>query len=248
MPEQVIIRLPGTSRLGLIRELRSLPGILSGRLPDSRSYRPTLIGRLGHHLFTKIHEAFTAKSLGGSDEFGDRWKPLKRETIAQRPIVPGERKKLGILGLGRGGRGLLTAQQNRLWKGIFASTFRRLAPRVGEGEAKRRAASLAWGILKARGAKTKLEVLGSRQVPIHVVSHRLEESLKPGQLSGGQYTPPDEQVFQFQGRSLRMGTEVPYADRLHKTRRLWPPIRKMKPWIAKGLREGLKVLSQKIRG
>jgi len=194
---------------------------------------------LVHYLFTQIHKAFLVKSKGGRDEFGNQWKPLARSTIAQRPIRPGERKALGIQGLGRGGRGLLTAAQNRQWKAIFASNFKRLSSRVGEAQAKQIAAKLAWAILKSRGAKTKLEVLGGRKVPILIVSHDLERSLKPGHVSREHYDPSPNQVFSLQKDRITIGTEVEYASRQHKHRRLWPTAKQMLPWVRDGIRKGI---------
>lgn len=246
MCAQVQIRIPRRQKKELFRHLKGLPGILSGRAPDPLGYREAFLSAFGQELFTRIHKGFMDKSDGKQDDVGGFWKPLKRSTIAARPIAPGERKKLGILGLGRGGRGLLTAGENRIWKGIFASTFARLAPRVGEGKAKALAAKLAWAILKARGAKTKLEVLGGRKVPIHIVSHRLERSLRPGTISGDHYVPPEEQVFQTKGSEFTIGTEVDYGAKLHKTRRLWPSVRKMAPWIRSATQKGVAAFVQKI--
>lgn len=220
-------------RQQLVGELRKLPGYLSGRLTDQRNLSGHFNSTFVHSLFGKIQKAFKDKSNpGGRDEFGDSWAPLKPSTIAQRPLRKGEATRLGIRGLGRAGRGLLTAAENRKWKGIFASTFARLAPVLGEAAAKAQAARLAWAILKSQGAKTKLATLGTRSVPLLVVSGRLKRSLGPGTLSAGRYSPPDEQIAKFNGNRLEIGTSVPYAGHVHKKRRLWPTIRKMQPWFA----------------
>lgn len=246
MVQTVQIRIARRHKRKMLRKVHDLPGVLSGRLPDPNGYRDTFTSAFGHNLFTKIHKAFLTKSEGRRDDLGDFWKPLKRSTIAARPIRKGERKKLGILGLGRGGRGLLTAGENRIWKGIFASTLARLAPRVGENKAKALAARLAWGILKARGARTRLEALGGRKVPIHIVTHRLERSLQPGTLSGRNYKPPEEQIFEIGGRGVIIGTAVPYGAKLHRTRRLWPSVRKMAPWLQTATRKGVAALVQQV--
>jgi len=244
---QITIRLPGVRRTNLTQELRRLPGYLSGKIPDRHGYGRAFKGHFAHYIFTKIRESFLAKSDGGKDVFGDSWKPLKRETIAQRPVGRGQWKKLGLLGLGRGGRGLLTTSQNRLWKGIFASTLARLAPRIGEQQAKVEAAKLAWAILKSRGAKTRLESLGGRHVPILRVSDRLLDSLSPGEINDdGSYQPPPEQVLRFHRGAITVGTEVPYAKYQHKTRRLWPTGRKMAGWGKEGVDRAVEALVKRM--
>ena len=204
------------------RQFARLPRYINGTMPDIHSLGVVFKNAFAAEMLRQIHIAFDEKSGGGTDETGLKWKPLKRETIAQRPIQPGEWKKHGILGLGRGGRGLLTAAQNKLWKGIFYSTWKRLALKIGDEAAKREAAKLAWAILKSQGAKTRLETLGDRKVPILVVSGRLSDSLEPGSVEGTAYLPPPEQLFERHWGSVTMGTKVPYAAKQHKTRPLWP--------------------------
>jgi len=210
------------TRGGATAALRKLPRYVNGTLPDIKSYGKVFKNYFAHALLEKIHDAFVIKSIGGTDETGLKWKPLKRETIAQRPLQPGEAKQRGIQYLGRSGRGLLTAQQNKEWKGIFWSVYKRLVLKIGEAAAKAEAAKQAWAIMKSRGAKTKLDVLGGRNVPILIVSGRLEKSLRPGSVDGTEYRPPAEQVFQRHWGGVTIGTEVEYAAKQHKTRPLWP--------------------------
>jgi len=217
------IPMPATRR-DAVGELRMLPRYITGTMPDIHGWGRRFKMFFAFHLLEKIHDAFLTKSDGGTDETGLRWKPLKRETIAQRPLGPGEATKFGIRGLGRSGRGLLTMSQNRRWKGIFYSTFKRLLLKVGEAQAKVLAAKLAWANLKSEGAKTKLDVLGDRKVPILQVSHRLIKSLTPGSLSDDSYSPPEEQIFESHWGSVTIGSKVPYAAKQHKTRPLWPSL------------------------
>ena len=219
--------------------LRHLPGYLSGAVPDRYRWGVIFKNALAHGLFTRIHEGFLAKSDGDEDDLGNTWKPLKQETIAARPLQPGERKRLGIK-RGEKHRGLLTATQDRLWRGIFKSNFLRLASRMDEGAAKAMAGQIAWAVLKSQGAKTKLEVLGQRKVPILRVSDRLSDSLAPGSLNGPEYDPPDEQVYKRHHGSIEMGTAVPYAPNQHKTRRLWP--KRMSKWVSESIRDAFDYL------
>jgi hypothetical protein len=213
--------------------------VLSGRLPDEHGIAAAFRSHFAHAFFTLLHDSFLQKSGGGADQWGDRWKPLTPQTIAARPLSPGDVTAAGTRGLGRGGIGLLTIVQARVWRGIFASTL----ARTGDAG---HAARTAWAILKARGARTRLEAYGRRKVPILVHTGRLLASLSPGRLSGDTYTPPPEQVLEWSGTRFRMGTAVPYASRQHKTRRLWPTVERMRAWVSKSVKAAVKVLIGKL--
>ncbi len=241
------IRISGTRKLS-VGDVVRLPRYITGSLPDVHSWGRMFKNYFAYALIDRIHSAFLQKSDGQADETGLKWKPLKRETIAQRPMQPGEWKKHGIMNLGRGGRGLLTLLQNKLWKGIFFSTYKRLLLKVGDAEAKRIAARTAWAILKSMGAKTKLETLGDRKVPILRVSDRLMNSLAPGSLSGAEYIAPTEQVYQRHWGSITIGSKVPYAAKQHNTRPLWPSFAAMKRagWLGKCSKWAISMLTNQI--
>lgn len=224
------LHLPNTKRLDLQAELRDLPAYISGKKRDRHGLGRTFKSFFIQKVYAKIRTAFLAKSDGGSDEFGDRWKPLTKETIAQRPLAKGEAKQLGVTGYRT--RGLLTRKQDERWRGVFASTFKRLSRVMPEGEAKAIAAKTAWAILKSEGAKTKLDVFGNRKVPILRVSGRLLDSLSPGDVSGGTYRARPEQLAKHTGNLIVIGSKVPYALTMHRTRRLWPSVDKMNRWFA----------------
>lgn len=235
----------------LLELSRFLPSIISGRRIDQFGLRPVYWNAYRHHLMSKIHEAFMIKSEGGADETGESWKELKRETIAQRPLSRGEIGKLNVGGRGskafkRRERGLLTPEQNKIWSAIFASTTARLRPTLGEAEAKKQAAELAWGILKARGAQTKLEVLGRRTVPILIASGRLEEAMRPGTLTKNHLSSPEEQEIISTGSKLQIDIDVPYSGHVHKKRRLWPSVRKMQGWLTEAAQAGANAVAKRL--
>lgn len=224
-----IVRVRG-KKADVIKALKRIPRILSGKEKDSDRLNYVHHAVYARALLEKIHEAFLIKSAGGTDELGTKWKPLKPETIAARPVARGELKKLGITGTRR--RGLLTPEQDRIWRGIFASTLKRLVAKGMDLEkAKIKAAKIAWAILKARGALTKLMVLGRRKVAIGIVSGDLERSISPGKLSSNySYSKPKHQIFEINPSSIRVGSDLIYASRFHHKRRLWPAKAKMGPW------------------
>lgn len=174
-------------------------------------------------LLSKIQQAFIVKSRGGTDEAGITWAPLQRSTIARRRIGPGDLLAIGVKGTKipkNRTRGLLTAGQDLQWRKIFGSRLANfLARGMPIGEAKARAAQIAWSILKAGGAKTKLEVLGGRQVDIGRDTNSLFRSLTPG--IEGEPAEPD-QVREVGPGRITVGSNVPHAKHFHKRRRLWP--------------------------
>ena len=232
---EITIPLTGSKR-DIKAYVRQLPAILTGRASDPQGLGRMFKTLFAVNLFERISRAYAVKASGGTDDLGDKWAPLKRETIAQRPVGRAEKKALGITG--RRERGLLTPAENQRWKGIFASVFRRLAPRVGEDEAKKIAARMAWAILKREGAMTKLSVLGGRNVLILRNKDRIFRSLSVGTfLFAGNgamnYRPGPDQILEIEGGSLVMGSRVPYSGHVHKRRRLWP--RSIRKWIVDSL-------------
>lgn len=197
--------------------LRKLPAILAGKSPDVAGVGQALQLRCAMALLSKIKQAFIAKSRGGTGEDGIRWKPLKRETIAQRRVSRSAAKGFGITG--KRERGLLTPAQNTRWKKIFGSRKAMFMAKygMGEGEAAAMAAKIAWTMLKEEGAMTKLAVLGGRQVDILRDTAELLRSLSPAvdvtrylidEGGGRQAMPtlPDGQIIALVPGRIAVGT------------------------------------------
>lgn len=185
--------------------LRSIPRALAGS-GDPLGIARSIQLRAGVALLSKVQQAFIIKSRGGTGEDGIKWKPLKRETIAQRRIGKGDLQGIGIKGAGQPKsrvRGLLTKDQDRRWRAIYASILARLRTQ-GDSDASGHAAAIAWTILKREGAQTKLAVLGGRQVDILRDTGELFRSLNPGvddKPSGA-----DGQIFQTPPGHVIIGT------------------------------------------
>ena len=231
MPKNELIirtRIPAQQLRDVLDNMR---GILTGHHQDRFGLRQVYLAHYVKEMFTQIHNAFLQKSSGGTDNLGGKWKPLTRETIAHRPIRPADRKNLR-LGTTKRTRGLLTKKQDKLWRAIFWSHFVRLQPTQGRGPAMASAAQIAWGVLKSKGAKTKLAVLGGRRVPILIETGRLEKSLHPGRTTGGIYNKVNaDQIFRVRKGEISLGTQVPYSDDVHEVRPLWPNVNKMGRWL-----------------
>lgn len=211
-------------RQDIRRMVAMLPLMFSGRAPDSLGIVQGFKLRLAVAFLSKVKEAFIEKSRGGADETGDSWPPLSRKYLAyQRRFGPGEKAALKKgAGLGKanqhapGGKdGLLTAAQVKEWNRIFARNMRWLEKRYPEEQAKSQAAKIAWTTLKRQGAKTKLDVFGSRQVDILRDTGVLFNSLSPGLLNqsgaNASYAPPEGQIVETGPGDLIVGTNVRYA-------------------------------------
>lgn len=217
------LRNSGVSLRGFIKDL---PEALStGRLAKGQllKLRNIYWATFTHEFYRLVYTGFLTKSKGGTDLTKVKWKPLKRETIAYRPNKKGLSAVMSKRNKERGQtKGLLTVQQTAIWRGIYSSNFGRLAATIGEGPARAQAAQIAWGIIKSKyGGKTKLSELGNRDVPILIRSGRLLESFKPGKMSNNRYYPLKDQIYELKGGRLRLGTEVPYAEKQNKERLLW---------------------------
>ena len=173
-------------------------------------------------LLSEIEQAFITKSHGGTGSDGIKWKPLARATIAQRRIGKGDLSAIGIKGAGQPKsrvRGLLTKAQDKEWRRIFAQTKARMMAKfgMGEGEASARAGQVAWAALKAQGAKTKLEVLGGRQVDILRDTGELLASFSQG--ADGKPSGADGQIARITAGAITVGTNKKTWH--HNTRAAW---------------------------
>lgn len=183
--------------------IRLLPQIVAGRVPDPLGIAKRVQLRVGVALLSQVQQDFVRKSRGETGKDGIKWKPLKRETIAQRRTSTAELKRLGITG--KRIRGLLTPNEDERWRKIFARTLARLREDgVPESAAKVRAGQAAWAALKAEGAKTKLDILGGRKVDILRDTGELFRSFSPGVED--QPSNADGQIFQVPTGRVIVGT------------------------------------------
>lgn len=211
------------SRADVRKAMEQLPRILRG---DSAAAQ-AIMTRVGLAALGHIRRAFVIKARGGTDDAGDRWKPLSPKTIAYsktRSRGRGGRTKTEKKRDAFPSQALNSKQQDRWWE-IYR---RALAQFKGD---KRHAAAVAWFVLKREGAKTLLEKYGNRQVEILRDTGLLLNSLSPGVTS-------TEQIFRVSSGAVIVGTNRKGAAAHHKgipgrlpQRRLWPePSRWPKKW------------------
>lgn len=232
-----------TPKRELNRFLRGLPKQLSGKKPDTTRIRNVFFAAYANKYFAQVHKAFLKKSKGGTDELGVKWKKITQQTKAQRSVRPGDISRLAIGGRGSQAfknrvRGLLTEDQDKRWRGIYFAFFKKLANRIGEVRARKRAAAIAWSILKKEGAKTKLNTLGRRNLPIGINTRQLVESLKPGTATGPRYHARKDQIYEITADGLQLGSDVPHAAAFHRKRPIWPGRTRRAKWHNKATESG----------
>ncbi len=245
------LRIDG--RANVREALRKLVEGLAGRQNELDYLTRGIRLRIGMVALACVQETFVVKAGGGTGDDGIKWDPLKKETVANRPIGPKDVLSLKAIGitkrkhgygarkqdsstqdvLGRQKRSFLTDAQDKRWKAIFAFNKINLMAKhgLGDGESSARAAAIAWATLKAEGAKTKLDVLGSRTVQIGRDTGRLFNSLSPGIPEPEQHSilaaPPDapvaeDRILRDEVGAVVVGSNVVYAGRFHAKRQLWP--------------------------
>jgi len=205
------------------RIIRAILASLTGH-DRSEAARAVFIA-MGIAALTEIHQDFITKARGGVGADGTVWPRLSPKTLAyHRRFGPGEQSALKqAAGLGRGNRhapggksGLLSAAELKQWRQIYASRLAKFAQSMPLSEAKAKAAAIAWATMKARGAKTKLEVYGHREHEVLRDTGILANSLSVGMISGDSYQRPmvdggDQQVFNLLSNGVIVGTNVKYA-------------------------------------
>lgn len=229
----------------------NLPHYIKGTKPDRYKIGSIFWSRFAFELFTRISEAYEIKALGGADELGNSWPPLKRESIARRPLKKGDLTKAGLTKRASGTsikdrqRGLLTPEQNKIWKQTFSGVLKKLILTHDVDTAKAIAAASAWAKVKKMGARTKLEALGGRNVPIMRLSDKIYNSLTPSSLGvKGFYRPRKDQLFEVSTDKISIGTKVDYARFHNETRPVIPE--NISPWITESFAIAQKAVAEHI--
>lgn len=201
--------------------------ILRGESRKYYSVYTTYKSILIKEVMTRVNEAFWIKAKGGTDDLGNAWKDLAPSTHAYKPMSPIE---LGTYEIDKElTRGLLTPEQDKRWKTIFARTLQRLEKKgVSNKEAKKQAGERAWAVVKASGARTKIGL--GRITDINIRYGRLVAATKPGTVSNNRYYPPKNQEVIYQPRGkVRIKFNLPYARAVDAVRPIVP--NDISPWI-----------------
>ena len=85
-------------------------------------------------------------------------------------------------------------------------------------------------------------------VPINIETGRLAAAVSPGKVSGDQYTPPtDDQKVTFTQGGIEIEIDIDYAEHVHKRRRIYPAIAKMRPWTRSALSAAAETIMAAIK-
>lgn len=227
-------------RAGLLQKLAALPSLLSGRGVDPTGAVEGLCLAVGFQMLSIVREQFLVKSRGGTDDAGITWAALKPSTVAYGRRHPGYRP-------GRKKRPLLTPAQDKLWRGVYASSLARhlKGPLPAPQNARAQAAAVAWAVVKRAGGQTVLGRFGGEKVDIGRDTGRLFNSLSPGSGS------PD-QILRAEPGAAVVGSNLSYAAPFHARRPLWPDAGKVpQAWVdrlADTLSDGLRNVVQRLVG
>lgn len=72
------------TRANLVRSLKLIPLVLSGKYPDALGLGPLFWGYIGNAALAFLHTDYEARMRGGSALDGSAWAPLSDATLAKR--------------------------------------------------------------------------------------------------------------------------------------------------------------------
>lgn len=207
------------------QDVGRLGSILAGHEADpTGGMMAAMLEELGDMALALISDSFIHLSQSGVSSDGRYWEPLKEKTVAYSRDHPGLVRKHPL----DRPRGLLSAKQDKRWRGIFQAIYYSLVRTyykspVYNKEAAGNAAAYAWQVLKSEGARTILAEYGRRVVDILQASGDLLESLTP-------HSGSSHQIFERGLGTVIVGSKLPYAGAHHRgnpsknlpARPLWP--------------------------
>lgn len=201
---------------------RGIPvSVLRGTVPRYRSVGTKYRAILLQTFLGYVNRAYWAKAKRGTDDLGNSWKPLKPKTHAIKKML-NVRQSLYGQGPNRSTKGLLTPSQTKTWRAIYTNRMLRFL-KAGDSkmEAEKKAAQIAWNIVKKKGGRTSASLRGLTDTNIR--TGRLVASTRPGKVANNRYYTVGEQSVQIRERSIRVNFNVPYFDKVQKERPIIPP-------------------------
>lgn len=184
------------SKARLLQKLYAIPRI-------TKQDGAPILQRMGAVVFRRIQKAFITKSRGGTDDAGERWRPLSRITILKRL-----RKRRPTTD--RPSSSLTAGQRDRWWSYYRAALARFHVKEI--------AAKIAWTQLKKTGGFGHFDKYGASSVDILRDTEELYNSLEPG---------APKNIFRIKRGEAELGTSRKGARSHHlgirlPRRRLWP--------------------------
>jgi hypothetical protein len=200
--------------------------VLKGEVRKYKSVSTIYNAVLAREIMVRVNISFWARAKGGTDDLGNKWKPLAPSTHAYKPLSPMEKNTYSIGG--KRVRGLLTPAQDKIWRTTFAIQYKRLLRKMGDEEAKEEAAKRAWEKVKSLGAETKIGL--GRETDINIRTGALVAATYPGKVANNRYYPPKNQLISVKPRGgFRIRFLLPYVDAVDAVRPIIPE--DITPWV-----------------
>lgn len=215
----------------LRRRLSLLMAALAGRERNDLIEGAKL--RVAVAFFSKVKEAYIIKARGGIDETGMSWPPLSPKTLAYgRHTQSGKSRVLKTTAKKQQKAGANKYQSLRAYNVAYREALARFSLSLPKAEAKRRAQNVAFYVANKKSGPTKIAAAETLRPGADYDILRdtgiLLNSLQPGIVTGGTYSPKEGQVVESEGSILAVGTNVEYAATHHYGRKhiparpLWP--------------------------
>lgn len=193
--------------------------VLNGHVPKYISVYNAYRARMCEQIMMRLNRSFWARAKRGADDLGNTWKPLSPKTHAYKPLSPIEKNTYEIANTMT--RGLLTPEQDLVWRTIFARIYNRLIKKgISEYTAKKNAGMRAWGVVKARGGRTLIGL--NRITDTNIRTGVLVAATRPGSVANNRYYPVKNQRIQINPRSVKISFDIPYAKDVDRQRPIVP--------------------------
>lgn len=193
--------------------------VLRGEVRKYKSVSTIYNAILAREIMVRVNISFWARAKGGTDDLGNKWKPLAPSTHAYKPLSPMEKNTYSIDG--KRVRGLLTPAQDKIWRVTFFVQFKQLSRKMDEAEAKQEAAKRAWEKVKSLGAQTKIGL--DRVTDINIRTGALVAATYPGKVANNRYYPPKNQRIYVKPRGgFKIEFLLPYVDAVDAVRPIIP--------------------------
>ena len=208
----------------LIAFLRSLPGIISGRLPDRHGIGKGFRARVAFAFYALVAEAFDKKSHHQTDSAGEKWKDNSPEYLAYHKHRRKHWKEIHSYSQLRTDH--LTAEQLATWRAVNREALKEFSLKYEYKKAKAMAAVRAWKATREMGAQNLIDYYpANMEDTILVDTGSLRQSILPGELIGGQGSETyksynSNQLFEDTGGRIVVGSKHYLAAAHHKAERI----------------------------
>jgi hypothetical protein len=201
-------------------DFRGIPArILQGKVPEYITVYRLYRAKLTHEIMRRVNDAFFTKSDAGTDDLGNKWKPLAPTTIKYKPPTPIEKGTYRLRG--SLSTGLLNPSQRAEFYRIYSEELTKLSKieffdrlAMGIEDPKKEATKRAWRAIKSQDPP-------ETTTNINIRTGALVASTAPGQVYNHRYYAPKfQQVTIATGINIKL--TLPYASAVDAVRPVIP--------------------------